>query len=308
MIPHVPEKAILILEILYYYPIARRRDLEILIGLKSSQTRQYLSELSKVGYVNRRTLSAIEYYALSDNGEDHIRKTIGYKDKTYSLDNNLWPEHPKFLEHQAWVPHVHARFLESGKRQGIQVYGKGQIDSYLEPKYRERRKKRRLLDNHIYPDPNNRNRLYKTDGVLILDTPKPILLFTEIDQGNKRHKHRKAGAQTRTSRDAFKSYIEAYRNNYFKRYYGDFEVYVLWLVRGKGGYAGEKRIENMKDHYQDVSKGRFFNWMLMKTQSSFDERARSNLEYSFDPLAGSYTNIADGSVSFLLAGKVKQRN
>ena len=302
MLPHLPEKAILILETLYFYPIARRRDIEVIIELKVSTTALYLNTLSSAGLVNRRTLSAIEYYALSDDGEAYIRKAKGYRDKTYSLDNNLYPEHDGFIPHQAWIPHVHARFLESGRQKGIEVYGKGQIDSYLDYGTRAKREKRGLRDNHILPNPNNQNRVYKSDGVIILDTPKPILIFTEIDRGNKSHKHKKAGVSSRTSRDTFKAYINAYKNRYFKLYYGDFDVYVLWIVSGRE-YEGEKRIENMKDHYRDVSGDRFLKWMLMTTASSFDERARrgTKLGYTFDPIAGSYMNAASEAVSYLLA-------
>lgn len=265
---YVSESDHRILELLYHYGLAWQKDIERFLSLSRSHVHERLQRLVKAGYVQRRKLSGgrrAETYCLGDLGFFYMKEEYAYPDQYIeNYDARLEQLSDGFIKHECLITHVASRF-KSGRRV---VYDRRSLLTHLPAEA----KQARARDNILHMEIRTGGASHRADDILYIkhEGQRPSVLFIEVDRGTESARDRHGRPRGKVSK-MFEFYIGAYREKYYRRYFGEeVKPYVLFLISTP--WNGVTRKQNFIDLWEEVGQGYANHLPIFRTLKEFNQR------------------------------------
>lgn len=253
-----------ILELLYYYGLAWQKDIERFLGLSNSHVHERLQHLLNERYVHRRKLSGgrrTETYCLADCGFLYMKEEYDYPDQYIeNYDKRLEKLSDGFIKHECLITHTASKF------RGAVVHDRRSVLSYLPGDAKQARGRDKILHMEIKSEDES----HRADDILYIKqgSQRPIVLFIEVDRGTESARDRHGRPRGKVSK-MFEFYIGAYREKYYRRYFGkEVKPYVLFLISTP--WNGATRKQNFVDLWKEVGKGSAEKLPIFTTLEEFD--------------------------------------
>ncbi len=262
-----------ILELLYHYGLAWQKDIEASLALSNSHIHERLQHLLNEGYVQRRKLSGgrrTETYALTNSGFLYMKEGYGFPHQ-YIENYDLRFEQltDGFIKHECLVTHSAARFKEVETENRSTVYDRRSFLSHIPQKAKEARSANNILQMEIQSARMEGS--HRADDILYIESPgeRTTVLLIEVDRGTESAKDRHGRPRGKVSK-MFYFYIDAYRENFYRRYFGsEVKPRVLFIITT--AWSGSTRKQNFIDLWEEVGKGYADQLPVFTTLGEFDQ-------------------------------------
>ena len=287
---HLSKASLSILDVLYHYHFAWKKDLDSILGLaaRSSYVQRELHELKKKELLYSKVLDGDgtrKLYALTQKGYTYLKKNLSFPEQDIEeRDLRLENLTTGFLRHEGLVTHASGEFFKDARRHDIELVDRRGLLSHIEPEARTNRESDRVKLFQVRASSTAVKETQRPDDLFLLQRPghRGSVVCVEVDRGTESLRPRVGKTIKGQVAGMMNVYIEAYRRKFFRTYFGDFNVRVMFII--STSYSGQKRKKNFEDLWHEVGEGRSPNFPCFTTLDEFEEHGPINLLNL--PLAG----------------------
>lgn len=287
---HLSKASLSILDVLYHYHFAWKNDLDAILGFtqRSAKAQRALKELKAMDLIHSTVLpghSRRELHALTQKGYLYLKKELGFPEQDI-VERDLRLENltTGFLKHEGLVTHAAGEFFKDARRHDIELFDRRELLSHIEPEARVNRESDRVKLFQVRASNDAIKETQRPDDLFLLQRPghRGSVVCVEVDRGTESLRPRVGKTIKGQVAGMMNVYLEAYRRKFFRTYFGDFNVRVMFII--STSYSGQKRKKNFEDLWREVGEGRSTNFPCFTTLDEFEEYGPINLLNL--PLAG----------------------
>lgn len=260
-----------ILELLYHYGLVWQNDMEPLLKLARPRVSERLKHIESLGYVHSQRLPGERRrntWGLTDAGFCYMKEGFSYPGQYIeNYDLRFTGLSRGFIRHECLISHAASRFKAEEGSSAV-VHDRRSLLAHLPGDAKQNRTSSKIRPMEIRS--HRAEASHRTDDILYIQRAgqRPTALFIEVDRGTESARDRHGRPRGKVSK-MFDFYLDAYRENYYRRYFGrEVKPLVLFLITT--AWNGSTRKQNFIDLWQEVSQGRAENLPRFMTLGEFD--------------------------------------